>query len=52
MEKLLPKSVGTLHMSFGEYDSQGAYCGPYTASSVFLIIKQKTSASLSVKEGP
>ena len=40
--------IGTLHlnkvnkvfrpMGLGQYDSLGEYCGPHTASSVFLIL--------------
>ena len=36
-------------MGLGPYDSLGEYCGPYTASPVFLIIIFMTSSFTALK---
>ena len=39
--KILPEPMG-----LGQYDSLGEYCGPHTASSVFLISLSPISSNI------
>ena len=38
LKKIFLKNTDSRPMGLGQYDSLGTYCGPQTASSVFLLV--------------